>query len=193
MGDYGLEAPWNDNAIKGVSRFLDKVYNLKDKVVEGNNYSTSLEVIINKTIKKVSEDYEQMKFNTAISEMMKLTNTYMEKDSISKEDYLVLLKLLYPVAPHVTEELNELIGNNKMIVDMDFPEYDLKKVIDDTITIGVQINGKLRDTITIKTTDGEEEILNIAKNSDNVKKNLEGKTIIKEIVVPGRIVNIVVK
>jgi len=193
MGDYSLESPWNDNAIKGVSRFLDKVYNLKDKVNNEQGYTKDLEIIINKTIKKVSEDYEAMKYNTAISELMKLVNAYSDNDVITKSDYLVLLKLLYPIAPHVTEELNELLNNQDMIVNTSWPEYDENKVIDDMIEIAVQVNGKVRDTIIINKDASKEEILNIAKDKDNVKKHIEGKNIIKEIVVPGRIVNIVVK
>ncbi len=193
MGEYGLESPWNDNAIKGVSRFLDKVYNLHNKVIDSDSYTSEFEVIINKTIKKVSEDYENMKYNTAISELMKLTNTYFNSDKITKADYLVLIKLLNPVAPHLAEELNSLIGNKECLVFASFPTYDDKKIIDDVLEIAVQVNGKLRDSIKIKKDEDREVIEKMAKESSNVKKHIDGKEIVKIIVVPNRIVNIVVK
>ncbi len=193
MGEYSKESPWNDDAIKGVSRFLDKVYNLKDKVNDKLEYSKNLEIIINKTIKKVSEDYEAMKFNTAISALMQLTSSYAECDEITKADYLVLLQLLCPIAPHITEELNELLGNKQMLVDSKFPVYDASKVLDEEIEIAVQINGKLRDTIKVKKDATKEEVLALAYESDNIKRHLENKKVVKEIVVLGRIVNIVAK
>ena len=193
MGEYGLESPWNDNAIKGVSRFLDKVYNLHDKVISGDNYTNKLEVMINKTIKKVSEDYENMKYNTAISELMKLTNAYVNLDSITKNDYLVLIKLLNPVAPHLAEELNSLIGNKETLVFASFPTYDDEKIVDDVLEIAVQVNGKLRDSIKVKKDEDKKVVEETALASVNVKRHIEGKEIVKVIVVPNRIVNIVVK
>ena len=193
MGEYGLESPWNDNAIKGVSRFLDKVYNLHDKVISGDNYTNELEVMINKTIKKVSEDYENMKYNTAISELMKLTNAYVNLDSITKNDYLVLIKLLNPVAPHLAEELNSLIGNKETLVFASFPTYDDEKIVDDVLEIAVQVNGKLRDSIKVKKDEDKKVVEETALASVNVKRHIEGKEIVKVIVVPNRIVNIVVK
>ena len=148
--------------------------------------------IINKTIKKVSNDIEAMKFNTAIAELMKLVNTFYDQESISKEDYEVLIKLLYPFAPHVTEELNEILGNPSL-VHASWPSYDEAKTIDDNFEMIVQVNGKLRCKIVISTSCSEEEMKKIAKEIDNVKSNIEGKTIVKEIVVPKKLVNIVVK
>ena len=193
MGEYGLESPWNDNAIKGVSRFLDKVYNLHDKVISGNNYTSELEVMINKTIKKVSEDYENMKYNTAISELMKLTNAFANSEKITKADYLVLIKLLNPVAPHLAEELNSLIGNKETLVFASFPTYDDEKIVDDVLEIAVQVNGKLRDSIKVKKDEDKKVVEETALASVNVKRHIEGKEIVKVIVVPNRIVSIVVK
>ena len=193
MGDYALDCPWNDNAIKGVSRFLDKVYNLKDKLNDKEGYTKELEVIINKTIKKVSEDYESMKYNTGISELMKLVNSYMDINSITKDDYMILIKLLHPVAPHITEELNEILGNTKLVENSSWPKYDDSKVVDDVIVIAVQVNGKVRDTIKVRTDENKEVVENEAMSANNVKKHLEGKEIVKVIVVPNKIVNIVIK
>ena len=193
MGEYGLESPWNDNAIKGVSRFLDKVYNLHDKVISGDNYTNELEVMINKTIKKVSEDYENMKYNTAISELMKLTNAFANSEKITKADYLVLIKLLNPVAPHLAEELNSLIGNKETLVFASFPTYDDEKIVDDVLEIAVQVNGKLRDSIKVKKDEDKKVVEETALASVNVKRHIEGKEIVKVIVVANRIVNIVVK
>ena len=193
MGDYALDCPWNDNAIKGVSRFLDKVYNLKDKLNDKEGYTKELEVIINKTIKKVSEDYESMKYNTGISELMKLVNSYMDINSITKDDYMILIKLLHPVAPHITEELNEILGNTKLVENSSWPKYDDSKVVDDVIVIAVQVNGKVRDTIKVRIDENKEVVENEAMKANNVKKHLEGKEIVKVIVVPNKIVNIVVK
>lgn len=193
MGDYALDCPWNDNAIKGVSRFLDKIYNLKDKLNDNKGYTKELEVIINKTIKKVSEDYEAMKYNTAISELMKLVNNYTDANSISKDDYMVLIKLLHPVAPHITEELNKILGNTELVEYSSWPKYDKDKVIDDVISIAVQVNGKVRDTITIKQNESKENIEKEALSANNVQKHTHGKEIVKVIVVPNKIVNIVVK
>lgn len=192
MGDYGLEAPWNDDSIKGVSRFLDRIYNLKDKVNDNNEYSSDLIKDINKTIKKVSDDYENMKFNTAISALMKLSNTYSAKNEISKQDYSILLQLLNPVAPHLTEELNEMIGNNP-IYKMSWPIAEEKYLIDDTKVIAVQVNGKVRATIEVTNNDSEDTIKEKVFNNENIKKTLENKEVIKTIVIPNKIVNIVVK
>jgi len=192
MGDYGLESPWNDNSIKGVSRFLDKVYSLKDKVVDGNKYSSDLEVMIHKTIKKVSDDYEAMKFNTGIAELMKLVNTFSDRKEITKADYTTLLILLNPSAPHITEELNEMIGNSP-IYESSWPVYDEDKLVESEKEIAVQVNGKVRATIKVNVNDSEEEIREKALAEDNVIKHTEGMTIVKVIVIKGKIVNIVVK
>ena len=192
MGDYGLEAPWNEQGVKGVSRFLDRVYRLSEVVNDNDGYTPKFESIINKTIKKVSEDIDTLKYNTAISELMKLVNEYYTVDNISKDDYTVLLKLLYPFAPHVTEELNEMIGN-VAICKSSWPQYDLSKTVDLTKEIAVQVNGKVRATITINTDDSEDVIKEKALQAENVIKHTENKEIVKIIVIKGKIVNIVVK
>lgn len=192
MGDYGLEAPWNEQGVKGISRFLDRVYRLNERLNNNDGYTSSFESIINKTIKKVSDDIETLKYNTAISELMKLVNEYYAVESISKDDYTVLLTLLYPFAPHITEELNEVIGNGP-ICKSSWPKYDETKTIDETKEIAVQVNGKVRGTITIHVDDSEDIIKEKALNEDNVKKHIEGKNIVKVIVIKGKIVNIVVK
>jgi len=193
MGDYGLESPWNDNAIKGVFRFLDKVYNLKDKLNDNECYTASLEMIINKTIKKVSSDLESQKYNTAIAELMKLVNAYSDLTTISRDDYYVLINLLNPIAPHVTEELNEMLGYEGYLFESSWPSYDEAKLVSDTYKIAIQVNGKLRDTIEIKENDSEEDIKQKALASENVKRHIEGREIIKFIIVPKKIVNIVIK
>lgn len=192
MGDYGLEAPWNEQGVKGISRFLDRVYRLNERLNNNDGYTSSFEGIINKTIKKVSDDIETLKYNTAISELMKLVNEYYAVESISKDDYTVLLTLLYPFAPHITEELNEKIGNSP-ICKSSWPKYDEAKTIDETKEIAVQVNGKVRGTITIHVDDNEDIIKEKALNEENVKKHIEGKDIVKVIVIKGKIVNIVVK
>ena len=192
MGDYGLEAPWNEQGVKGISRFLDRVYRLNERLNDNKGYTSSFEGIINKTIKKVSDDIETLKYNTAISELMKLVNEYYAVESISKDDYTVLLTLLYPFAPHITEELNEMIGNSP-ICKSSWPKYDESKTIEETKEIAVQVNGKVRGTITIHVDDNEDIIKEKALNEENVKKHIEGKDIVKVIVIKGKIVNIVVK
>ena len=192
MGDYSVECPWNEDAIKGVFRFLDRVYNLKNRVKEDNNYTKSLEIIINKTIKKVSNDIENMKFNTAIAELMKLINTYYELENITTKDYETLIKLLYPFAPHITEELNKEVLNKDSLVYSSYPTYEEEKTIEDTFEMIIQVNGKLRDKIITKTDITEEEMKSLALNSETIKKYTLDKQIIKIIVVKGKLINIVV-
>ncbi len=192
MGDYSVECPWNEDAIKGVFRFLDRVYNLKNRVKEDNNYTKSLEIIINKTIKKVSNDIENMKFNTAIAELMKLINTYYESENITTKDYETLIKLLYPFAPHITEELNKEVLNKDSLVYSSYPTYEEEKTKEDTFEMIIQVNGKLRDKIITKTDIAEEEMKSLALNSETIKKYTLDKQIIKIIVVKGKLINIVV-
>ena len=192
MGDYSIECPWNEDAIKGVSRFLDRVYNLKDRVTEGP-YTKELEVSIHKTIKKVSSDIEDMKFNTAIAELMKLLNLYYENVNISTKDYEVLIKLLYPFAPHITEELNKEVLNNDSLVYSKWPEYEEDKTKNDTFEMIVQVNGKLRDKVIVNSNITKEEMETLATKLPNVLKFTDGHEIIKTICVPNKLVNIVIK
>ena len=191
MGDYQSDSPWSTDSLKGCKRFLDKVIRLKNKVIDGDKYSEALEKIIHKSIKKVQNDLQTMAYNTAISTLMILANNFDELDSITKGDYHLLLTLLNPIAPHITEELNEQIGY-KPICESTWPVYDEAKTIDDEKEIGVQVNGKLRASIKISINENEESIKSKALSEENVKKYVEGKSIIKIIVIPGRIVNIVV-
>ena len=192
MGDYEQDSPWSTDSLKGCKRFIDKVIRLKEKVVDKENYSDCLEIIINKSIKKVEYDLTHLGYNTAVSTLMILANKYDELDHITKKDYKVLLTLLNPIAPHITEELNESLGY-KPICESSWPEYDETKTIDEEITIGIQVNGKLRGEITITKDDSEEVIRNKALANENVLKHIEGKEIVKVIVVKGKIVNIVIK
>ncbi len=191
IGDYQQDASWSTDSLKGCKRFLEKVYKLGAKL---NEETTSAnEMIIHKTIKKVTEDLSNLKFNTAVSSLMILTNELDKQESITKNDYRTLLILLNPIAPHITEELNEMYALGKTICSSSWPKYDEEKTIDSTVTIAVQVNGKLRGSMNIPINLDKEETLRLAKELDNVKKYLENTTIIKEIVVPNKIVNIVVK
>ena len=191
IGDYQQDASWSTDSLKGCKRFLEKVYKLGAKL---NEETTSAnEMIIHKTIKKVTEDLSNLKFNTAVSSLMILTNELDKQESITKNDYRTLLILLNPIAPHITEELNEMYALGKTICSSSWPKYDEEKTIDSTVTIAVQVNGKLRGSMNVPINLDKEETLRLAKELDNVKKYLENTTIIKEIIVPNKIVNIVVK
>ena len=192
MGEYSLESPWNENGIKGVSRFLDRVYNYKDKLNNLVGYSKELETMMHKTIKKVTNDIETMKFNTAISSLMILLNEFDKVETITRDEYVTFLKLLNPIAPHITEELNNMLGNKELFND-GWPEYEEEKTIDSMVQIACSVNGKLRATVSAPVNSTNEELLALAKEQENIIKHIEGKEIIKEIVVPNKIVNIVVK
>lgn len=192
MGDYTQDAPWSTDSLKGCRRFLDKVIRLKEKVVDGEGYSPKLESIIHKTIKKVQTDLTTMSYNTAVSALMILANSYETQKTITKEDYRLLLTLLNPIAPHITEELNEELGF-KPICESTWPVYDEAKTIDSEIEIPVQFNGKLKATIMAPLNSEEESIKEIVHKNETICGLLEGKTIIKEIYVKNKIYNIVVK
>ena len=190
MGDYTQDAPWSTDSLRGCKRFIDKVIRLKDKVVDGDSYSPKLEPIINKTIKKVQGDLTRMAYNTAVSSLMILANSFEEAPSITKEDYHLLLTLLNPIAPHITEELNQEFGF-KPICESSWPEYDESKTIDSEIEIPVQINGKLKGTIKVANDSDEETVKALAHKE--LAELLDGKTIVKEIYVKNKIFNIVAK
>ena len=192
MGDYEQDAPWNTDSLKGCKRFIDRVVRLKDKVIDGDTYSKDLEVIINKSIKKVEHDLNNMAYNTAVSTLMILLNAYDEKDNIAKADYKLLLDLLNPIAPHVTEELNEELDYTP-ICESEWPKYDEAKTVDSEMNIAVQVNGKVRATITIALNENEDSIKAKALNEPNVLKYTDGHEIIKVIVIKNKIVNIVIK
>ena len=190
MGDYTQDAPWSTDSLRGCKRFIDKVIRLKNKVVDGDSYSPKLEPIINKTIKKVQGDLTRMAYNTAVSSLMILANGFEEAPSITKEDYHLLLTLLNPIAPHITEELNQEFGF-KPICESSWPEYDESKTIDSEIEIPVQINGKLKGTIKVANDSDEETVKALAHKE--LAELLDGKTIVKEIYVKNKIFNIVAK
>lgn len=192
MGDYQMDALWSVDSLRGCKRFIDKIIRLKDKVNDIDGYTQSLEVLQNKTIKKIEYDMTHMGYNTVISSLMILANAYDNLDSITKEDYHLLITLLNPIAPHITEELNEQLGY-KPICEASWPTYDEEKTIDDVISIAVQVNGKVRGTIDVNMEDDDNSIKEKALNNSNVMKHIDGKEIVKIIVVKGKIVNIVVK
>ena len=192
MGDYRQDAPWSTDSLKGCRRFIDKVIRLYDKVNDEKGYTKDLEVLQNKTIKAVETDLSRMGYNTYVSSLMILANAYDNKESITKEDYRLLLMLMNPSAPNITEELNEKLGY-KPICESSWPKYDESKLIETEFNIAVQVNGKLRGTITINVNDTEDAIKEKALNNENVKKHTEGKEIVKIIVIKNKIVNVVVK
>ena len=193
IGDYSKDAAWNEQGLKGCHKFLNRIWNLQEKVIDGDNYSQDIEVLIHKTIKKVTDDIENLSYNTAVSSLMILLNAMDKMPNITKKDYRIILQLLNPFAPHITEELNEICNLGKEFTNSSWPEYDPTKTIDNVLEIGVQINGKLRSTIKINKDESKEKIEEIALADDKIKKNIQEKTIVRIIVVPNRIVNIVVK
>ena len=188
MGDYQQDAPWNTDSLKGCKRFIDRVYRLKNKLNSEEGYSKSLEVIQNKTIKGITYDLERMGYNTYISKLMVLTNAYEEAPSITKEDYRLLLILLNPVAPHITEELNQEMGYD-LISNAVWPVCDESKLVEDSKEIAVQVNGKVRAVINITNDEDEESIKSKAMACVNVKKHLEGLNVVKIMVIKNKIVN----
>ena len=192
MGDYGAAAPWNDSSVRGCKRFLERVAGLTDIMTE-EPAAKDMEVKIHKAIKKVSSDIEAMKFNTAIACMMTLINEIYAVGKISKDDLVIFIKLLCPFAPHLCEEIWETIGGEGLLSLSQWPEYEESKTVEDSIEIGVQVNGKVRGTIVIPNGCAKEEALEMAKKDERVASFLEGKNLVKEIYVPNKIVNFVVK
>ncbi len=193
IGDFEKSAPWSQTSIKGCKRFLDRVWNLQDVVVEGNSYSKELESAMHRTIKKVSEDIENLKFNTAIAAMMALLNDISNAGKINKAEYKALLIMLNPFAPHITEEIYEQLGFDGLLSKQKWVTYDEEKCKDDTVEIAVQINGKLRAKIMIASDSSKEDAIAFAKKDEKVSEAIDGKAIVKEIYVPNKLVNIVVK
>ena len=192
IGDYEKEALWSENGLKGCKKFLDRVYRLKDKVVKEDKYSPNLEIDINRTINKVSSDLDNMKYNTAVSSLMILLNKMEDSETVTSKDYCTFLTLLNPIAPHITEELNSYFSD-KAICEGTWPKIDESKLSFDEVTMAVSVNGKVRATITVAKDLDAEEVKKLAYAQENVIKFTEGKEIIKVIVVPNKIVNIVVK
>lgn len=191
MGDYASAAPWNDSSVKGCRRFLERVFALQDIVVPET--VKALEAPLHKTIKKVSSDIEEQKFNTAIAALMTFMNEVGREKKIGKEQLLSFVKLLNPFAPHIAEEIYQAQGGEGSLQLASWPEYDEAKTVDESIEIGVQVNGKLRATVTIPTNCEKEEALALAKADEKVQAALDGKNLVKEIYVPNKIVNLVAK
>ena len=192
LGDFEKAAPWSQNAVKGCRRFLERVWALFDQVQPGDSYSQKNEGEMHKTIKKVTEDIENLKFNTAIAALMSLLNTFGD-NGVNEAEYKTFILLLSPFAPHICEELNERMGGKEMLVYAPWPKYDESKTVDDTLEIGVQINGKVKGTVWIGAQDTKEQIQEKAMAEPKVAAALSGMQVVKVIVIPGRIVNIVVK
>ncbi|MDF2545471.1 MAG: leuS [Anaerosolibacter sp.] len=193
IGDFEKSVPWSQNGIKGCRRFLDRSWKLQSILVDGATLSKDLESTIHKTIKKVSEDFENLKFNTAIAALMSLINDFNGKGSINKAEFKIFLTLLNPIAPHITEELWEINGYEGMVTDQSWPQWDEAKTKDDTIEMAVQVNGKVRGTIVIAADASKEDAKEKAMADEKIAAFIDGKSIVKEIYVPGKIFNIVVK
>ena len=191
MGDYGAAAPWNDSSVKGCKRFLERVAGLTDIMTDAAD--PDMEVKFHKAIKKVTADIEAMKFNTAIACLMTLINDIYTAGSISRDDLVIFIKLLCPFAPHLCEEMWESIGGEGFLSLSKWPEYDETKTVESKVEIGVQINGKLKTTIVIPNGCSKEDALAIANADKRIAALTEGKNVVKEIYVPNKIVNIVVK
>ncbi|MCI6947968.1 MAG: leucine--tRNA ligase [Oribacterium sp.] len=192
MSDYTAAAPWSEEGVRGVKRFLDRVAGLTD-IATLEKEDPSLETKTHKTIKKVSEDIERMKFNTAIAALMTLINDYTKAGAITRDDLITFIKLLHPFAPHLTEEIYETIGGEGLLTLSSWPEYDEAKTKDAVINMGVQINGKVRGNIDIPAEATQDDAVAAAKANEQVSKYFEGKNIVKVIFVPGKILNFVVK
>ena len=192
IGDFEKSAPWSENGVKGCRKFLDKVWRTQELVDEDSNFEI-METLTHQTIKKVSEDYENLKFNTAIAQLMTLLNEFNNLDKISKEQYKIFLILLNPVCPHITEEIWQRMGYEGYVHEASWPEYDESKTILDVIELPIQVNGKLRTTVEIGRDASEDEVFEKAIKDDVVAKYLENKNVVKKIYVKGRIFNIIVK
>ena len=193
IGDFEKAAPWSSNSIKGCKRFLERVWSLADIVTDGEEYSKELESNFHRTVKKVSEDIETLKMNTAIATMMALVNDISAKGSLTRGEWKTFLILLNPFAPHITEELWELAGFEGMLNAAKWPEFDEEKCKDSEIEIVVQLSGKIKAKLMVAADASKEEVLAAAKEEKKISAELEGKQIIKEIYVPGKLVNIVAK
>ena len=191
MGPFDQAASWSMESIRGCQKFLDRVWNMQTMLVEGDAYSKETEKMMHKAIKKVSNDIEEMKFNTSVSTFMTMVNEFYRLKHINKAEFKTFITLLNPFAPHITEELNKQLGFEKDISSYEWPEYDEDKTVDDEIEIPVQINGKLKATVKIVLNEEETEVKE--KVHTAIAELIEGKTIVKEIYVKNKIYNVVVK
>jgi leucyl-tRNA synthetase len=193
MGPLEQTKPWDTNGVKGIYRFLEKVWKLQDKV-ESEKYKddAQMSTLVHRTIKKVTEDLEELKFNTAIAKLMELVNEMQKEKYISKEGFEIFLKLLAPFAPHIAEELWQRFGNTTSITTEPWPTFDPAKTVEDTVTLAVQVNGKVRATVEASSDISEEDAKALALKQENVQKWLEGKEPKKMIYIKGKLVSIVV-
>ena len=191
IGPFDQSTPWSMESLRGCSKFLDRVWNLQTLLVDGDSYSDDFDKMMNKSIKKISSDFEEMKFNTAVATLMTMVNEFYRLKRINRAELNTFLILLNPIAPHVSEEIYSLIGNNKTIAESSWPTYDEAKTIDDEIEIPIQVNGKLKATIMI-VKDSEEDIVKQLVH-EKISDIIYGKNIVKEIYVKNKIYNIVVK
>lgn len=192
IGDFEKAAPWSSASIKGCRRFVERVWNLFDQVKDGDAYSAENETIVHKTIKKVSEDIENLKANTAIAALMSLVNQFYDK-GVNRAEYETLLKIVNPFAPHVTEELWQMLGHDTVLSLEAWPEYEEAKTVESSVEIGVQVNGKIKSTVQLPMDCEQQTAIDIAMADEKVKNAIAGKTIVKTIVVKNKIVNLVVK
>jgi leucyl-tRNA synthetase len=194
IGDFEKAAPWSQASIRGCRRFVERYWNLQNNLIDGDKIRPELESAFHKTIKKVGEDIENIKFNTAIAALMALINDISNVKSINKEELRIFSILLNPFAPHVTEEVYEAckLGDG-ILAEAKWPEYDESKCVDDTVEIVVQVNGKIKAKLNVPVDASKDELLNLAKSDEKVQAATDGMNIIKEIVVPKKLVNIVVK
>ncbi|MBO5495308.1 MAG: leucine--tRNA ligase, partial [Eubacterium sp.] len=190
IGDFEKAAPWNSDSIKGCKRFIERYWNLQESVKDGDSYSPELEAMMHKTIKKVGEDIDNLKANTAIAAMMSLVNE-MNSKGVNKAELKTLTILLNPFAPHVTEEMWEVMGFGGMVNEAQWPSYDEEKTVENSVEIVIQVTGKIRSRITVPTDISKEDAIALAKADEKIAPLLEGKTVKKEIYVPGKLVNIV--
>ncbi len=193
IGDFEKSAPWSSTSIKGCKRFLDRIWALQENVIDGNDYRPELKSAMHKTIKKVTEDIEGMKFNTAIAAMMALLNDISATGSINRAEYRDLLIMLNPFAPHITSEIYENMNFGGFIHEQEWVKYDEALCVSDMIEIVVQVNGKLRSKLSVEASASKDEILSLAKKDEKTAEVISGKEIVKEIFVPGKLVNFVVK
>jgi len=194
MGDYEQAAPWSESSVKGCKRFVDRIWNLQEILTDGDEFSKELSSSFHKTIKKVTEDIEALKYNTAIAALMTLLNAIYAKGSINKAELKALLLLVNPFAPHVTEEINEIVfADSELLAITQWPTYDEAKCVDDEIEIVVQLNGKVRAKMNVPADVDQDEAIAMAKADEKISAEIAGKTIVKELYVKGRLVNIVVK
>ena len=193
MGPFDQTAPWSMESIRGCSKFLDRVWNLQDVLVDGNEYSKEFEVMMHKAIKKVTKDIEEMKFNTCVSTFMTMVNEFSKAKKINKKEYETFIQLLNPFAPHITEEIWDKLGHKEQLAYTPWPKYDEAKTVDEMIDLPIQVNGKLRANINIKKDEEQDIIKEQVHNEEKIKAYIDGKEIVKEIYVPNKIYNIVIK